>query len=241
MSSVARSSLADVSKRPFGRRASGRTGSSFLLMGLAVDGLALASQLLAHRGAPSKPRPTRPRPTSGAFSSRARPLTENLRSRAGEFHQTLDRVHLVLELLQRLRAWAAGRPVEQLNGVHHRDLAAALQLGDAADIAGGDEVRPHARDVVELSLAQLAGKLRLQKIVGSCRAAADMPLGHVEHGITGLREQRAGLVADLLAVLERAGRVIGDAEAGPGERREQPKFIDELGDVTGKPRHLGGE
>src|SRR6476619_8625960 len=60
MSAVARSSLADVSKRPFGRRASGRTGSSFLFMGLAVDGLALASRLLAHRGAPSKRRSTGP-------------------------------------------------------------------------------------------------------------------------------------------------------------------------------------
>ena len=53
MSAVARSSLADVSKRPFGRRASGLNASSFLLMGIAIE-MAVASRLLAHSPKSSK-------------------------------------------------------------------------------------------------------------------------------------------------------------------------------------------
>ena len=34
--------------------------------------------------------------------------------------------------------------------------------------------------------------------------------------------------------------MIGDAEARPGERRQQPELVDELADVAGDARHLGG-
>ena len=67
-----------------------------------------------------------------------------------------------------------------------------------------------------------------------------MAFRNFEYGEAGLRQQRTRLMANPLAVLERAGRVIGDAEARPGERREQPKLIDELADVAGDARHVGG-
>src|SRR6476646_3128251 len=67
-----------------------------------------------------------------------------------------------------------------------------------------------------------------------------MAFRNLEHGEAGLRQERARLVADLLAVLERAGGLIGDAEARPGERRQKPELMDELANVLGKPRHVGG-
>ena len=55
--------------------------------------------------------------------------------------------HEALETLKAARHWAAVGPVHQLDGVDDRQLRAETDLGDAAEIAGGDEVGPYALDV----------------------------------------------------------------------------------------------
>jgi len=56
--------------------------------------------------------------------------------------------------------------------VHDRYRRVAGELGDAADIAGGDQIGAGQRDVGQLAVAQRGGQLRLQQIVGAGRAAA---------------------------------------------------------------------
>ena len=82
----------------------------------------------------------------------------------------------------------------------------------------------------ELARAQLAGDLRLQERVGARRAAAQVRVAHRRQLVAGARQQRLDLAADLLAVLQRAGRLEGDPRRGlrsraPAEasRRRPPR------------------
>ena len=70
--------------------------------------------------------------------------------------------------------------------------AAAGKLGDAADIAGGDQVGLGGAQVAQLALAQPRGDLRLQHVVGAGRTAADMRLPRFDHGEAGLRSSAFG-------------------------------------------------
>ena len=79
------------------------------------------------------------------------------------------------------------------------------------------------------------GQLRLQHVVGAGRAAAEMRLGDVDRLEPGRGEQRLRLAVQLLAVLQRAGRVIGDPHSPAFARRPQA----ELGAATS--RHVAGE
>ena len=74
------------------------------------------------------------------------------------------------------------------------------------------------RDIGELAVAQRRGEFGLQQVVGAGRTAAEMPFRHVDHRKPGGGEQRLRLALDLLAVLQRARRMIGDAQR-PGPRR----------------------
>jgi len=65
--------------------------------------------------------------------------------------------------------------------MHDRQRRIARELGDAADIAGGDEVGPGQRDIGELALTQRRGQFRLQQIVGPGRPAAQMRFRHLGH------------------------------------------------------------
>ena len=49
-------------------------------------------------------------------------------------------------------------PVDQLDGVGDGQVHAASQLRDAADVAGGHQIRPHTLDVGDLALAKLPGE-----------------------------------------------------------------------------------
>ena len=75
-----------------------------------------------------------------------------------------------------------------------------------ATISGS--VRP---DVGGFALAQRLRHLWLQQIVGAGRAAAEMPLRHLDDLEAGGAQQRARLFDHLLNVLHRARIVIGHA------------------------------
>src|SRR5215469_2308517 len=95
-----------------------------------------------------------------------------------------------------LRLRAAGRPVEQLDGMEDRNAEAGLELLDAADIARGHGGSTGRADVGDLALAQGLGELRLEDVVGSCRSAAEMSLGNLGHLETRGLEQRLGLAME---------------------------------------------
>src|SRR5688572_1438568 len=89
-------------------------------------------------------------------------------SRGGEFHQRIDGMHFRFQMLERFWTRSAGRPIEQLDRVDDRDGAAALQLRDAADIAGGDEVGLDAGDMRKFPVSQARREFRLEQVIGSC-------------------------------------------------------------------------
>ena len=105
----------------------------------------------------------------------------------------------------------AGGPVEQFDRVHDRGRGEARDLHHAAEIAGRDDVRIDAVDVGGLALAERGRDLGLQQVVGAGGTAAEMPLGYVEHLETGAGQQLPWWAGHALAVLQRAGVVIGDA------------------------------
>ena len=98
-----------------------------------------------------------------------------------------------------------------------------------------------------LALAQRFRHLGLQQVVGAGRAAAEMPLRHVDHLEAGGAQQRARLLDDLLHVLHRAGVMIGDAigrhAGGAACRANGPKEFADIArqrrDLGGRPRHAG--
>src|SRR6266852_8253009 len=75
---------------------------------------------------------------------------------------------------KRRRQLPAGRPVEQLDRMDDGQLRRCAELGHAADIAGGDDVRPHALDVSDFTIAQACRQRGLQDVVGPRRATAEM-------------------------------------------------------------------
>ncbi len=131
----------------------------------------------------------------------------------GELDQGLDRVALVLEGAKPVGRGPAGRPVEHLDGVDEGGRGAALKLHHAADIGGDDHFGLDLGDIGELPLAELPRKLGLEQIIGAGGAAAEMPLRDVQDVVAGLLEQVERQLGELLPVLERTGRVIGDAQA----------------------------
>jgi hypothetical protein len=124
--------------------------------------------------------------------------------------------------------------------VNHRQARALGDLRDAADIAGGDHVGLRTFDIRRLAVAQLRRDFRLEQVVGSRRAAAEMALRRIEHDKTRRRQQVFRLVADFLAVLERTGAVIGDALASGLRRLLQADFAHQFGHVARQRRNFRG-
>ena len=98
------------------------------------------------------------------------------------------------------------------SGVYDGDAGAGGDLGHAADIARGDQVGPGVLQGCDLAVAKLVGDFWLQYVVGAGRAAAKMGIGHRFDLKSGGGQQPAGRLADGLAVLQRARRVVGDAK-----------------------------
>src|SRR4249919_4353745 len=95
--------------------------------------------------------------------------------------------------------------------MHDRTAEIVAELSHATDIAGRDDIGIGRADMRSFSLTQSLRHLRLQKIVGARRAAAEMPLRYVDHFETGGAQERALLFDDLLDVLHGALIMIGDA------------------------------
>ena len=55
------------------------------------------------------------------------------------------------------RRWPAMGEVEKLDRMQHRNRCAALQLRDAADVAGSDEIGRGLHDIRDLAVAQPQG------------------------------------------------------------------------------------
>src|SRR5690606_7304814 len=72
------------------------------------------------------------------------------------------------------RHGAAVSPVEQFDRMDDGCLGSSGELRDAADVAGGDEVRLHGADILHLAVAELRRDLGLKDVVGAGRSAADV-------------------------------------------------------------------
>ena len=60
------------------------------------------------------------------------------------------------------------------------DWGTGGELGDAADIAGCDQIRLRGCDVRQFAIPQRSSDLWLQDVVGPRRAAAEMALRHFQ-------------------------------------------------------------
>ena len=117
---------------------------------------------------------------------------------------------------------------------------AAADLGHAADIAGRDQGCTRGLDIGHLAVAQAAGDFRLHDVVGSGRTAAQVPLPRFANLEAGPRQQLFRLAHDLLAVLHRAGRMIGDREARTALRLRQVERGQIFGHVPRQRRDARG-
>lgn len=90
---------------------------------------------------------------------------------------------------QRLGRGTTRGPIEQLHAVDDRQLGAAADLHDAADISGGDHVGHRLENIRDFARLEFARDLRLEEIISPGRAAADMPLRHGDDVETGIAQQ----------------------------------------------------
>jgi hypothetical protein len=88
--------------------------------------------------------------------------------------------------------------------MHDRNWGTGSELGDAADVAGCDQIRLRGCYVGQLAIPQRGSDLRLYDVVGP-RRAAEMPFRHFQrleaHGCEELLWPRVYP----LSVLHRAG------------------------------------
>ena len=99
------------------------------------------------------------------------------------------------------------------------------------------DVGPVASMLADLARLQLAGDLRLQDVVGAGRAAAEMALRRIAHGEAGaFCSSVFGCLRDLLAVLHRAGGMIGDGRGPSAPARGRSSVVEIFGDVLGQRR-----
>ena len=62
---------------------------------------------------------------------------------------------------QRFRLWAASGPVKELDCMYDRDWATGDKLGDAADVAGCDQIGLGSGYIGQLAIPQRGSDLRL--------------------------------------------------------------------------------
>src|SRR5713101_9713946 len=91
-----------------------------------------------------------------------------------------------------------------------RQLGAALQLREAADVGGEDPLGAARGERGKPVALQLRGELRLQDGVGTRRAAAQMCVRHRRELESGAGKQPLGHAFYALAMLQRARRMKRD-------------------------------
>src|SRR5687768_17190914 len=100
---------------------------------------------------------------------------------------------------QGLGQGATGCPIEQFDGVNDRDGRPRADLSHAADIPRRYHLRLGALDVADLALAQLRRDLRLDEVVDTGRAAAQVAFRHLSDLEPRPGQQRTRWGLDLLA------------------------------------------
>ncbi len=89
----------------------------------------------------------------------------------------------------------------------------AADLDQAADVAGEDRLCPGVEEIFRFAQAETLGHLGLGNVVAAGGAATDFAFIERDQFQAGDHFQElAGLLADLLAVAQVAGIVIGGAE-----------------------------
>jgi hypothetical protein len=132
-----------------------------------------------------------------------------------------------------------------LDGDARREVGA--ELGEAADVAGGDHRGAGADDGAGFVGAETGGDFGLVDVVGTGAAAAEIRVGDFEEFEIGDgAEELARFVEDALGVGEMAGVLVGDAARGlhRGEGSEGAEAREEGGDVAdamAKFFRFGGE
>ena len=109
--------------------------------------------------------------------------------RRSDLHGRLRSVGEVRVAPQRFGQGAASGPIQQFDRMNDRDSSSGADLGHAADIAGGDHLGLGALDVVDLAVEQAPGDLRLDQIVDTGGAAAQMAFRHLADLETGPVQQ----------------------------------------------------
>lgn len=136
-------------------------------------------------------------------------------------------------LRKRARSGTAGRPIKQFDRMQHRQIDAGGDLDDTADVSGGDNICINRLNLLDFPIFQPVGERRLEKVVRARRSAANVPFWNIFDLETELRQERFRLARHLLAVLERARRMIGDGQSR-GALRLETKTRQILGDVLGE-------
>src|SRR5579863_8943279 len=96
---------------------------------------------------------------------------------------------------------------EQLDPVLHRQVGAAAQMGEAADVGGGDDLGSAGLERRDLLPQQPRSKLRLQDGISSSRAATALAVADRGECEASSSEQRLDHAAHLERVLQRTGCV----------------------------------
>ena len=121
--------------------------------------------------------------------------------------------------------WATGLRAHPLE--RRRDLHPAAGVGRHHDVRAGGE---HG---ARLALAELAGRLGVQQVVGTGAAAADLGLDQLAQLDAGdAAQQPARLVAHALGVREVARVLVGDRHRQRVPLRDRAQLVEQLGDVA---------
>ena len=109
---------------------------------------------------------------------------------------------------------------------------------EAANTPGCDTVGLHAAYSLQLAFLKLLGEFGLQNVVGSRRAAANVPIRDFKKGEARIVQELARLVYDPLAMLQGARRMIRDANVAPSNGRVESLLSREFADVLCQRRDI---
>ena len=109
--------------------------------------------------------------------------------------------------------------------MYNRCRGRTAYLDHAANVASGDDIGAERLKGFNFSGLQLFGNLRLHQVISTGRAAAEMAVGGFQNSKTCTFQQVLRISLDLLAVLQRTGRVIGDFYLCGGGFEDRDRWI----------------